>query len=86
MEEHAVDQLLAATAVGEVWGVGRRIGAQLQEAGITTVLDLKRLDPATVRRRWSVVLERTVRELRGMPCISFDEVPAIDILTGLKAR
>ena len=76
LDEHAVDQLLAATAVGEVWGVGRRIGAQLQEAGITTVLDLKRLDPATVRRRWSVVLERTVRELRGMPCIALDEVPA----------
>lgn len=76
LDEHAVDQLLAATAVGEVWGVGRRIGAQLQEAGITTVLDLKRLDPTTVRRRWSVVLERTVRELRGMPCIALDEVPA----------
>ena len=76
LEEDAVDQLLAATAVGEVWGVGRRIGAQLQETGITTVLDLKRLDPATVRRRWSVVLERTVRELNSMPCIGFDEVPA----------
>lgn len=34
------------------------------------------LDPATVRRRWSVVLERTVRELKGMSCIGFDEAPA----------
>lgn len=76
LDQDAIDCLLAATAVGEVWGVGRRIGAQLQEAGITTVLDLKRLDPATMRRRWSVVLERTVRELRGMPCIALDEVPA----------
>ncbi|MBC7375817.1 MAG: hypothetical protein H7346_00070 [Burkholderiaceae bacterium] len=50
--------LLAATEVGEVWGVGRRIGAQLQEAGIKTVLDLVKLDPGTVKRRWSVVLER----------------------------
>jgi DNA polymerase V len=32
--------LLAATEVGEVWGVGRKIGAQLQDAGIKTVLDL----------------------------------------------
>ena len=71
-----LDSLLANTQVGEVWGVGRRIGAQLNEEGITTVLDLKRLDPATVRRRWSVVLERTVRELNGMPCIGFDEQPA----------
>jgi DNA polymerase V len=68
--------LLAATEVGEVWGVGLRIGAQLQEAGIRTVLDLVKLDPAAVKRRWSVVLERTVRELQGTACIGFDDQPA----------
>lgn len=68
--------VLAATEVGEVWGVGRRIAAQLQEGGVRTVQDLARLDPATVRSRWSVVLERTVRELRGLPCIEFEDAPA----------
>lgn len=67
--------LLGATPVGEVWGVGRRIGAQLAEAGVATALDLARLDPTTVRRRWSVVLEKTVRELQGTPCIDLEEVP-----------
>ena len=71
-----LDAVLAATDVAEVWGVGRRIAAQLREGGINTVLDLARLDPATVRSRWSVVLERTVRELQGMPCIDLDDVPA----------
>ena len=71
-----LDAVLAATDVSEVWGVGRRITAQLKEGGITTVLDLARMDPATVRRRWSVVLERTVRELQGLPCISLAEQPA----------
>jgi len=71
-----LDAVLQATAVGEVWGVGRRIAAQLNEGGITTVLDLVRLDPSTVRRRWSVVLERTVRELQGQPCISLEDQPA----------
>lgn len=71
-----LDEVLQATEVGEVWGVGRRIAAQLQECGIRTVLDLARMDPATVRRRWSVVLERTVRELQGMPCITLDDAPA----------
>lgn len=72
-----LEAVFAATALGEVWGIGRRIGAQLQEAGLTTVLDVVRLDPAMVRRRWSVVLERTVRELQGQPCVGFeDEVPA----------
>ena len=71
-----VAALLAATAVGDVWGVGPRIGAQLRDAGVNTALDLARLDPASVRRRWSVVLERTVRELQGMPCIDLDDAPA----------
>jgi DNA polymerase V len=71
-----LDVVLAATEVGEVWWVGRRIGQQLKDAGIHTVLDLTRLDPAMVRSRWSVVLERTVRELQGTPCIDLDQAPA----------
>ena len=43
--------------------MGRRIGEQLRAAGVNTALELAQLDPATVRSRWSVVLERTVREL-----------------------
>jgi DNA polymerase V len=71
-----LDDVLATTDVDEVWGVGRRIAAQLKEGGIATVLDLARMDPATVRRRWSVVLERTVRELQGLPCIGLAQQPA----------
>jgi len=70
-----LDAVFAATPVGEVWGVGRRIASQLHEGGILTVLDLMRMDPATVRRRWSVVLERTVRELQGLSCIALDDQP-----------
>ena len=73
LPEEELSSLLASTEVREVWGVGSRIGAQLEESGIHTVLDLKMLDPAMVRRRWSVVLERTVRELQGMACIPFEE-------------
>jgi DNA polymerase V len=70
-----MDSLLAATDVGEVWGVGRRIGQQLNAAGVQTVLDLARLNPSMVRSRWSVMLERIVRELQGEPCISLEEAP-----------
>lgn len=71
-----LDDVLATTLVEEVWGVGRRIAAQLHESGTHTVLDLARLDPATVRSRWNVVLERTVRELQGMQFIDLDDAPA----------
>ena len=68
--------VLAATPVGEVWGVGRQITAQLNDGGIQTALDLTRLDTATVRNKWSVVLERTVRELQGTSCIELEDAPA----------
>lgn len=75
MRPDELDALLSATDVGEVWGVGPRIGKQLRDSGIQTVQDLRRLDPATVRRGWSVMLERTVRELQGTACIGFEEEP-----------
>ena len=33
------------------------------------------MDPQVVRQRWSVVLERTVQELKGVSCIQLDDVP-----------
>jgi DNA polymerase V len=39
------------------------------------VQDLAMLDPATVRRRWSVVLERTVLELQGTSCLALEDAP-----------
>jgi DNA polymerase V len=67
--------LLKATEVGEVWGVGRRIEAQLRQADIHTAWDLAQMNPGTARSRWSVVLEKTVRELQGTPCFTFEDQP-----------
>jgi DNA polymerase V len=69
------DAILAATTVSDIWGVGRRISAQLTQGGVTNALALSKLDPATVRSRWSVVLERTVRELQGFSCIELETAP-----------
>ncbi|TYO96322.1 DNA polymerase V [Geothermobacter ehrlichii] len=73
---HKQRRLLAITPVGEVWGVGRRIAASLQKLGVTTALDLARMEPRRIRRRFSVVLERTVRELNGESCIGLEAMPA----------
>ena len=69
-------RVFEATEVGEVWGIGRRISKQLTDGGIRTVQELVRMDVATIRKGWSVVLERTVRELQGTPCIGLDDAPA----------
>ena len=69
-----LDAVYAATELTEIWGIGRRIGAQLQAEGLKSVLDVVRLDASMVRSRWSVVLERTVRELQGQSCVGFEDV------------
>ena len=68
-------QLLQATEVGEVWGVGPRIAARLRAHGIVTAQDLACMSPATARAMSSVVLEKTVRELQGTPCFVFEDEP-----------
>ena len=69
-------QVFKATEVGAVWGVGRRMTARLNEGGIRTVFDLVKCDLASLRRQFSVVLEKTVLELRGTPCMDVDHEPA----------
>lgn len=68
-------KMLSLQPVCEVWGVGNRLTKKLQTMGITTALQLAQSNPAFIRRNFSVVLERTVRELNGEPCISLEEAP-----------
>ncbi|OYV47446.1 MAG: DNA polymerase V subunit UmuC [Halothiobacillus sp. 20-53-49] len=74
LAEHQIDRLMGSIEVGEVWGVGRKLNEQLQTLGIHSVLDLKRADPKVISRRFSVVLERTVWELRGVACLNLEDI------------
>ena len=65
--------LFAGIPVNEVWGVGSRITARLNEISIKTVEELRAANLKMIRSQFSVVLERTVRELNGVPCIELDE-------------
>ncbi|MGG8276205.1 Y-family DNA polymerase [Klebsiella sp. 141198] len=66
-------KLMAALPVEEVWGVGRRIAKRLETMGIRTVLQLADTDIRFIRKHFNVILERTVRELRGEPCLELEE-------------
>ncbi len=68
-------RLLALVPVDDVWGVGRRLSTRLNALGITTALDLANASPRAIREQFSVVLERSVRELNGESCIELEEIP-----------
>lgn len=68
-------KLMALLPVEEVWGVGRRLSKKLEGLGIETALQLADTPVALIRKHFGVVLERTVRELRGEACLELEEVP-----------
>ncbi|MDX5626647.1 MULTISPECIES: translesion error-prone DNA polymerase V subunit UmuC [unclassified Brenneria] len=65
-------RLLSLAPVEEVWGVGRRLSRRLRSAGIDTALKLSQCSPLYIRKAFNVVLERTVRELCGIPCLDIE--------------
>lgn len=67
--------MLSLMPIEEIWGGGDRTMKKLYSLGITTALKLARTDPAFIRKNFTVVLERTVRELRGENCIKLEEAP-----------
>lgn len=72
MDPERQRRLLALVDVGQIWGVGRRTAKKLHERGIHTGLQLADADPKSIRSEFSVVLERTVRELNGVSCLNLE--------------
>lgn len=68
------EKLLRYAPAGEVWGIGSSLSARLDtELGIKTAWQLATADPKLLRRRFNVNVERTARELQGVPCFPFGD-------------
>ncbi len=70
------ESLLSACAVGDLWGIGRRLQATLERMGIRSALDLRNAQPARIRQRFGVVVERVMYELSGFSCLDLEAVEA----------
>ena len=68
------DWLLPLVPTGDIWGIGRRTAKKLESLGISTASQLRDMPLRQARALGTVVLERTVLELQGEPCIAFDDV------------
>ena len=68
------DWVLKHCDVGEVWGVGRRMKAHLEPLGIRSAWDLAQADARALGRKFSVVIEKTARELAGTSCLELEDI------------
>tara|TARA_R110002094_G_scaffold63029_8_gene73418 strand:- start:3477 stop:4733 length:1257 start_codon:yes stop_codon:yes gene_type:complete len=72
---HKLQWLLPRVPVTKVWGVGLRTGKKLADLSIYTAGDLAISNPKTIRRHFSVCLERTIEELNGKVCLELEDIP-----------
>jgi DNA polymerase V len=66
--------LLSSIEVGDIWGIGRKLGSSLKGEGIHTAQQLHDACPHLMRRRYNVVMQRIVMELRGISCLLEEDI------------
>ena len=69
------DDVLSGIPIEDIWGVGRRLSIRLQRVGLSNALSFSRAPSSMIRSIGGVTLERTQRELAGVPCLEMEEVP-----------
>ena len=68
-----IEKVLRKFPIGDVWGIGRRSTAKLLEMSVKTAWDYTQLPEFAVRKLFGLTGLRTWRELRGEPCIEFED-------------
>lgn len=67
-----INAIMESLPVTELWGIARRLGKRLVGQGIATVRELRDADAALMRRRFGVIMQRMIFELRGIDCIQLE--------------
>jgi len=76
-DETDIIPALKATAIEDVWGIGRRYAVFLQKYNIQTAYDFTQMAEAWVRTNMTVVGQRMQKELKGIPCYTLEtDIPA----------
>lgn len=73
--ELAVNHLMSQLPNIEIWGIGKKLVQRLHDDnGLKTVLDLKGANPEVLRRQYSIVMEKTIRDLNAIACIELEQI------------
>ena len=68
-----IEKVLRKYPVEDVWGIGRRSTAKLKAMGVNSAYDFTQLQEQTVKNIFGTTGLRTWRELKGEPCIEFED-------------
>lgn len=68
-----IEKVLRKYPIEDVWGIGRRSAPKLHAMGIHTAYEYTQLSESAIRAMSGITGVRTWRELRGEPCIEFED-------------
>ncbi|MEP6627720.1 MAG: Y-family DNA polymerase [Ginsengibacter sp.] len=68
-------EMLSATEVGDIWGIGRQYALFLKRNGFNTAFDFLSAPEEWIRKNMTVVVQRLFNELKGVPAISWEFIP-----------
>lgn len=68
-----IEKVLRKFPIEDVWGIGRRSAPKLKERGVNTAYDFTQLPENIVHSLMGITGVRTWNELRGVPCIEFED-------------
>lgn len=70
-----INEILEATEVGDIWGIGHEYKKLLLLHNIKTAADFVKTNEEWILKHMSVVGHRMVKEMKGIPCIKWEEKP-----------
>jgi DNA polymerase V len=71
-----LEKILPMTPVGDIWGIGRRLAARLEQRGITNALQMRNLGVKEAKKLFNVLGQRTILELQGIQCVEEEALSA----------
>jgi len=75
-DKESVDEVLHNMSVVDIWGIGPAYAAKLKNRRVQSAMDFSILDEKWVRKNMTITGLRTLYEVRGYPCIEFEEAPS----------
>lgn len=74
-DEEKTNEMMKATAVGDIWGVGHQYALFLKRYGVNTAFEMKTVSSEWIRKRMTVMGQRLLNELNGISSIAWDAEP-----------
>lgn len=74
IDEEQINKILGELPVADVWGIGRKLSQKMRDIHIHTAKDLRDADSTMMRKKFSVVVEKIICELRGISCLPLESI------------